>query len=176
LFQTNSFIKGLSIVVLFSFITFIENINNTAIKTITINKATASDFEIIKKKIKEFDLDNRDLQVNQFLVAKQNNVLLGFGRIRKHVGCDEFCSLGVLKEKRFNGIAKLLIEARIKIATQPIYLVCITPKYFESLGFVVADKFPEEMTNKLNYCTAELAVPEKYVVMKYEGIKSNGND
>lgn len=109
------------------------------------------------------------------MVAKQYDALLGFGRIRKHQGCDEFCSLGVLKEKRFNGVAKLLIEARIKMATQPIYLVCIAPKYFENVGFIVVDEFPEEMTDKLHYCTAELAVPEKYVVMKYVGIKSNGN-
>lgn len=152
-----------------------ETNNAIDIKTITINKPTASDFDVIIKAIEDFDLDNRDLDLNQFVVAKQNDVLLGFGRIRKHNGCDEFCSLGVLKEKRFNGVAKLLIEARIKLATQPIYLVCITPKYFESFGFIIVDEFPEEMTDKLNYCTEELSVPEKYVVMKYEGIKSNGN-
>jgi len=145
-----------------------KTINTTAIKTITINKATASDFDVIKKTIKEFDLDNRDLQVNQFVVAKQNDALLGFGRIRKHQGCDEFCSLGVLKEKRFNGIAKLLIEARIKMATQPIYLVCIIPDYFESLGFEIVNDYPPEMVHKLQYCTSELVVPEKYVVMKYK--------
>ena len=114
-------------------------------------------------------MDNRNLFKNQFLVAKQNNQLLGFGRIRKHNGCDEFCSLGVIEENRFNGIAKLLIEARIKIATQPIYLVCITPKYFEKLGFIVVDEFPDEMLDKLNYCTSELVVSEKYVVMKFVG-------
>lgn len=105
---------------------------------------------------------------NQFLVAKHNNELLGFGRIRKHKGCDEFCSLGVLESKRFKGIAKELILARIKIATQPIYLVCIIPEYFESLGFVIVNEYPPEIADKLNYCTSELLVPETYVVMKYQ--------
>jgi hypothetical protein len=41
-------------------------------------------------------LDDRDLHCHQFLVAKENNELVGFGRIRRHNGCDEFCSLGVL--------------------------------------------------------------------------------
>ena len=106
---------------------------------------------------------------HQFLVAKENDELVGFGRIRKHNGCDEFCSLGVLQTKRFKGIAKALILARIKIATQPIYLVCIIPDYFKTLGFVCVEEYPPEMANKLHYCTSELVVPEKYVVMKYEG-------
>lgn len=108
------------------------------------------------------------MRYNQFLVAKHNNELLGFGRIRKHKGCDEFCSLGVLESKRFKGIAKELILARIKIATQPIYLVCIIPEYFESLGFVIVNEYPPEIADKLHYCTSELLVPETYVVMKYQ--------
>lgn len=114
-------------------------------------------------------MDNRDLNCHQFLVAKEHDNLIGFARIRKHNGCDEFCSLGVLESHRFNGIAKLLVEARIKIASQPIYLVCIIPDYFKKLGFVIVEEYPAEMTDKLNYCTSELIVPEKYVVMKYIG-------
>lgn len=133
-----------------------------------IEQAKESDFEAIKKHIATFELDNRDLRYQQFLVAKENGKLVGFGRIRKHKGCDEFCSLGVLEEKRFNGIAKELILARIKIATQPIYLVCIMPEYFEKLGFAIVTEYPAEMADKLHYCTAELVVPEEYVVMKYQ--------
>lgn len=119
--------------------------------------------------MKEFELDDRDLRYEQFVVAKKNEELLGFGRIRQHNGCDEFCSLGIIESKRFKGIAKELIMARIKIATQPIYLVCIIPDYFEALGFKIVTNYPPEMEDKLNYCTSELSVPEKYVVMKYEG-------
>lgn len=112
-------------------------------------------------------MDNRDLQSHQFLVAKEGDELVGFARIRKHNSCDEFCSLGIIESKRFNGIAKELVLARIKIATHPIYLVCIIPDYFESLGFKIVNEYPLEMLDKLNYCTSELVVPEKYVVMKY---------
>ena len=84
------------------------------IKSLSISPASDSDFESVKQFIQLFDLDNRDLHCSQFLVAKQRGELLGFGRIRKHKGCDEFCSLGVLESKRFNGIAKELILARIK--------------------------------------------------------------
>lgn len=133
-----------------------------------IDKASSHEFDLIKKLIKEFELDDRDLQIQQFVVAKENDELIGFARIRKHNGCDEFCSLGVLESHRFNGIAKLLVEARIKIATQPVYLVCIIPDYFKKLGFVVVNEYPAEMADKLHYCISELVVPEEYVVMKYK--------
>ncbi|MBC7694398.1 MAG: GNAT family N-acetyltransferase [Burkholderiales bacterium] len=143
------------------------NIKQKLIKTLHIDKASEADFELIKHFICAFDLDNRGLKCEQFLVAKENDELLGFGRIRKHQSCDEFCSLGVIETKRFSGIAKALIEARIKIATQPIYLVCIIPEYFEKLGFVIVNNYPAEIGDKLNYCISELTVPENYVVMKY---------
>lgn len=133
-----------------------------------IEQATESDFEKIRTYIEKFELDNRDLQRQQFLVAKENDQLLGFGRIRKHKGCDEFCSLGVLEEKRFNGIASELVRVRIRIATQPIYLVCIIPGFFEKLGFSIVQEYPSEIADKLHYCTSELVVPENYVVMKYQ--------
>ena len=132
-----------------------------------IYKASSDDFDLIKKLIQQFELDDRDLHCNQFLVCKKNDELLGFGRIRKHNGCDEFCSLGVVESKRFTGIAKELILARLKIATQPVYLVCIIPEYFKPLGFKIVNVYPPEITNKLDYCTSELAVKEKYVVMKH---------
>ena len=101
------------------------------------------------------------------MVYKKNDELLGFGRIRKHNGCDEFCSLGVVESKRYTGIAKELILARLKIATQPVYLVCIIPEYFKLLGFEIVNDYPPEIANKLDYCTSELVVEEKYVVMKH---------
>ena len=139
------------------------------IATLSIKPASENDFELIKTLIQQFQLDDRDLHSQQFLVAKEKDKLIGFGRIRRHKGCDEFCSLGVLETQRFKGIAKELILARKKIATQPIYLVCIIPDYFESLGFKIVDNYPPEIADKLNYCTHKLTVPEKYVVMKHEG-------
>lgn len=138
--------------------------------SINIAPASIDDFPIITHYIKQFDLDNRDLHYHQFVVAKMNDEIIGFGRIRKHNGCDEFCSLGIIEEYRQYGVAKLLIEARIKLATQPIYMCCIIPDYFEKLGFSIVNNYPPEMLDKLNYCTNSLVVPEPYVVMCYEGV------
>lgn len=106
------------------------------------------------------------MQVSQFLVAKQHHKLLGFGRIRKHASCDEFCSLGVISEEQNQGIGKQIIASIIQIHSQPLYLVCVIPHYFEPFGFKLVTDFPPPIQDKLNYCNESLSVPEEYVVMK----------
>lgn len=123
---------------------------------------------LIKQYVKAFELDDRDLHAHQIFVAKSGESLLGFGRIRKHNGCDEYCTLGIIESCRGLGVAKLITQAIVKSADQPLYLACIIPNYFENQGFVVTNNFPEQMQNKLDYCNDALSVAEKYVVMKYK--------
>lgn len=134
---------------------------------ITINLPDQKDFELIKKHIEDFELDNRSLALEQFLVAKQNNLLLGFGRIRDYKNSCELCSLGVIEPERNKGIGKTLTKQLIQKAKHDLFLVCIIPDFFEPLGFHVVSHYPEELSDKLHYCTSELVVPETYVVMKY---------
>ncbi|MBA2612400.1 MAG: hypothetical protein H0U95_10540 [Bacteroidetes bacterium] len=134
----------------------------------TISKPNTTDFDFIKDHISKFELDNRDLQEEQFLIAKSlKNEVLAFGRIRKHKGCDELCSLGVVEKERLKGIGHLLSNDLIKNSQQPLYLVCIIPQFFEPLGFKIVKEYPLELKDKVKYCRGELAVPEEYVVMKY---------
>ena len=126
-----------------------------------------ADFDFIKAHIKKFELDDRVLKKEEFLVLKKENELFAFGRIRKHKGCDEICSIGVVEKDRRKGYATLLVKELIKTATQPLYLVCIIPEFFTPLGFKVVIHYPAALADKLNYCTNELVVPEKYVVMQY---------
>jgi len=125
-------------------------------------------FELIKTYIQNFELDNRELLKEEFLVATSNHELVGFGRIRQRDNCSELCSLGVIEPERLKGVGKQLVQALIQKATEPLYLVCIIPTFFEPFGFVVVEEYPEAMQEKLNYCTSELVVPEKYVVMKFK--------
>src|SRR4051812_37460443 len=119
-----------------------------------------NDFEIIKAHIKNFELDDRDLKKEQFLIVKKENEILAFCRIRKHNGCDEMCSLGVVNKERGKGYAKLLLKELIKTSTQPLNLACIIPEMFVPLGFKIVNEYPPELKDKLNYCTNELVVPE----------------
>ncbi|MES2761006.1 MAG: GNAT family N-acetyltransferase [Bacteroidota bacterium] len=137
------------------------------IKSVNIKQASEQDFKLIKQLIKQFELDDRVLDCTQFLAAKSNNELLGFGRIRIRENCSELCSLGVTEPKRLQGIGKQLVKELILKADQPLYLACIIPNFFTPFGFEVVSQYPEEMQEKLNYCSSELIVPETYVVMKY---------
>ena len=137
------------------------------IKPLNIKPANENDFELIKKLIYQFELDDRDLQCTQFLVAKEGDEVFGFGRIRIRGNCSELCSLGVTEPKRLQGIGKELVKELILKAKEPLYLVCIIPEFFTPFGFEVVSDYPEEMQEKLNYCSSELIVPETYVVMKY---------
>ena len=134
---------------------------------VNIQNASNDDFIIIKKLIQLYELDNRNMFPSQFLVAKKNIQLLGFGRIKKHKNCDELCSLGILRVNRNKGIARFLVETIINMATQPIYVVSVIPDFFHRLGFETVNVYPAEIAEKLNYCIEELVVREQYVVMKY---------
>ncbi len=134
---------------------------------VSINRVNEYDFEFVKQHIHLFELDNRELHSNEFLVATYNNKIVGFGRIRNHESCCELCSLGIIEAERLKGIGKRLVSELIKQSYKPLYLVCIIPTFFEPFNFSIVNEYPVELTNKLNYCTSELCVPEKYVVMKY---------
>jgi N-acetylglutamate synthase-like GNAT family acetyltransferase len=138
------------------------------IQTLFIKPASETDFELIKQLISQFELDDRELKMNQFLVASDGNELLGFGRIRVRENCLELCSLGVVEPQRLQGIGKQLVKELILKSAHPLYLVCIIPEFFTPFGFKVVFEYPKALQEKLNYCTSELVVPEKYVVMKLE--------
>lgn len=139
------------------------------LEQIVISKPDHKDFEDIKKYIRDFELDNRVLEIEQFLVAKQDNNIVGFGRIREYKGSSELCSLGVIEPERNRGIGKELTKKLIQKAKQDLFLVCIIPDFFSPFGFKEVFQYPEELSDKLHYCTSELVVPETYVVMKYKG-------
>jgi N-acetylglutamate synthase-like GNAT family acetyltransferase len=125
-------------------------------------------FELIRSYISEFELDDRALQPEQFLIAIINDKLAGFGRIREYAECTEMCSMGVLPEFRNKGVAKELTKALIQKTVKPLYLVCIIPHFFENFNFKIVTTYPPELKNKLDYCTGELVVEETYVVMKLQ--------
>lgn len=133
----------------------------------TITLPDKIEFEEVKKHISIFDLDNRALEPEQFLIAKSNNKLCGFLRMRTHHDCQELSSLGIIESERGKGIGNTLLKKQIEISTKPLFLVCTIPEYFEPLGFQIVSSYPDAIKDKLNYCINDLAVPEPYVVMQY---------
>lgn len=140
---------------------------NTEISSkLLISNCTTQQFEEVKKYISLFELDNRELKAEEFLVASINNSLVGFGRIREFENCSELCSLGVIEPERYKGIGSSLTKQLIKKAKNKLYLVCIIPDFFKPIGFEICVQFPAELKDKLNYCNQNLPVSETYVVMQ----------
>lgn len=125
------------------------------------------EFKQICDYIREFELDDRELKQEQFVAAYRNNELVGFGRLRDRSDCTELCSLGVVTPHRRKGIGKALVKELIKRAKAELFLVCIIPDFFAPFGFKETSNYPLSIQEKIDYCTAELVVPEKYVAMKY---------
>lgn len=126
---------------------------------------TEKEFQLVCDYIKAFELDNRDLQKEQFMVALFGNELLGFGRLRHHSDGVELCSLGVVAPHRRKGIGRAIVNALVKQAVNDVFLVCIIPEFFAPMGFTTVSHFPDSIKNKMQYCASELIVPETYVAM-----------
>lgn len=133
--------------------------------SISISPCSESDFPIVKKFIADFSLDDTDLRTEQFLVAKNNEEIIGFVRYKKYSNCGELCSLGVVENYRLKGVGSKLVEAILKKHQAPLYIVVIIPEFFTRFGFQEVTEYPPELLTKLKYCENSLCVPEKYVVM-----------
>jgi len=133
---------------------------------ITITPCPALYFEAVKSCIRAFDLDDRELKREEFLIALHNTELLGFGRVREHADCSEMCSLGIIPSTRSKGIGKQLVAALMHKAKQQLFLVCVIPNYFKPFGFDVTTDYPAAIKNKMDYCNESLPVDELYVVLR----------
>lgn len=122
-------------------------------------------FQLVQKQIRLLELDNRQLQREQFLTICGLRGLEAFGRIRKYEGFSELCSLGVVDKRRGKGLGRRMVKALVEQTEGPLYLVSIIPAWFETFGFKPCSEYPPEIAEKLAYCTGSLPVPEPYVVM-----------
>ena len=127
-----------------------------------------SDFHDVLNYVKLLQLDSNDLQLQQFLVAKKEGKVIGFGRLRTYSTCQELCSLGVIEPFRHKGAGTALSEELIKKSTLPLYVVTIIPGFFSRLGFEEVEEFPSDIGVKMSYCTDSLPVPETYVAMRHK--------
>jgi N-acetylglutamate synthase-like GNAT family acetyltransferase len=131
---------------------------------------TEEEFNHVCRLIKEYELDDRNLLKNEFIIALKNGKLTAFGRLKKYHDCAELCSVGVLKTHRNSHIGNELIQFILKQNIRPLYVVCIIPEYFQRFGFVVTENYPSSIQAKLSYCINQLPVNEKYVVMALKNL------
>lgn len=88
--------------------------------------------------------DTSEISFNQFIVAKDDDKLIGCVRIKEMADdCLELASLVVLEEYRGKGIgSKLIKEILKKEKRRPIYLLCFMERknFYSNLGFTLIEK------------------------------------
>ena len=119
-------------------------------KMIDIRPAISDDMPFIKKCIEKFRLDDEDLDCRQFVAALDGKEIVGFGRIRPHKEVYELGCVGVVEERRNQGIGKMVIEYLINnFPTGKVYITTDLIEYFERFGFKKIEPGPKELVEKL---------------------------
>ena len=91
---------------------------------VEIRPATIEDREVIRKMVFKERLDPTSLNWRHFLVAEDENQVVGIGQIKEYPGCQELGSLVVHPAYRAQGVGAQLMDALENKAGRPLYLLC----------------------------------------------------
>lgn len=133
---------------------------------IKILPASETDFPVIERLAKSFDLDWEDVSREQFLVAKKMNNMVGFGRLRKHPECTEVATVGVIQSERSKGVGTSIVNELLRIAPKEIYVTCVIPEFFSRFGFQPVKQYPSVLQKKVDFCKCYNFSDEQIFVMK----------
>ena len=136
--------------------------------SIVISSADERDMPVIEHLAKSFDLDCEDLLWKQFVVAKNNNAIIGFGRLRKYSECTEMATVGVIPEYRNKSVGTAIIKKLIQYGPSEIFVACVIPNFFSRLGFKMVKQYPSVLQKKVDFCKLYDFSDEQIFVMKIE--------
>lgn len=117
--------------------------------SITLRSAVMTDMPAIVRMIGEYSLDFEDLRPEQFVVAEEGGRMLGFGRLKTYGDAVEMGCLGVLHERRNQGIGRMIIDELIRRGPDTIWVTTDMPGYLRPLGFEESASVPESIACKL---------------------------
>ena len=137
-------------------------------KDIHISTASESDFAEIIQLATRFDLDTEGVEWGQFMVAKQDTSIIGFGRLRFYSGseqCMEVATVGVVPEERNKGVGSAIVNELIRKGPHEIYVTCVIPAFFEKLGFKTVKQYPSVLQKKVDFCKLYSYTDDQIFVM-----------
>jgi len=117
-----------------------------------VRTAGKADFAQIRALAASFNLDYEDMEGDAFWVAAEGQKIVGACGLKKHLDCQELCSLGVAEAFRQKGLGKKLVAALLEASSGDVYLTTIIPDYFEKLGFRRADRVPPSLVKPEDWC------------------------
>ena len=105
---------------------------------ITLRPAIAADQAVIIRLVIQNNLNPLGLSWQNFIVAvDKEDQFLGCGQIKNHGDIEELASLVVVQEWQGHGVSTVLMDALIKRAKRPLWLMCESPlvSYYDKFGF-----------------------------------------
>ena len=133
-----------------------------------ITPAIETDLDQVLFLAKSFDLDLNDCLLQQFVVAKKKETIIGFGRLRSYPQCTEVATVGVIPEERNKGIGTAIVRELIRLGPAEVYVTCVIPNFFRTLGFETLKQYPPVLQKKVDFCKLYDFSDEHIFVMKLE--------
>ena len=118
--------------------------------SLTIRTATNRDMPAIVRMIGEFHLDYENLEPGQFVIVEDAGVMVGFGRLKPYPDATELGCVGVLHERRNQGIGSRIVDELISRGPKEVWITTDMPDYFRPLGFVEEAQVPHSIAQKLD--------------------------
>lgn len=135
--------------------------------------ASETDLPEILRLAKSLDLDVEDISWKQFLIAKKENHIVGFGRLRNYpgpdnsgLGCTEVATVGVIKPERNKGIGTAIVNELVRIGPSEIYVACVIPDFFARFKFEKVKQYPPALQKKVDFCKCYDFTDDQIFVMK----------
>jgi N-acetylglutamate synthase-like GNAT family acetyltransferase len=154
-----------------SIITFVTDMIKHDVRIVAASPKDMPDIEYLAK---EFDLDCENFERSQFVVAKKDNKIIGFGRLRKYQlkdslqakECVEIATVGIIPEERKRGIGTQIVKKLIQLAPSEVFVVCVIPHFFNQLGFKSVKQYPSVLQKKVDFCKLYDFCDEQIFIMR----------
>jgi N-acetylglutamate synthase-like GNAT family acetyltransferase len=105
----------------------------------------------IRDCVTRFRLDGEDLEPEQFLVVRDRDGIIAFGRIKPYgAGVYELSSVGVIYGRRNRGLGEAMVRELIRrFPSDMVYVTTDLTSYFERLGFRIDENPPAVIRDKV---------------------------
>jgi N-acetylglutamate synthase-like GNAT family acetyltransferase len=118
--------------------------------SLTVRNATNRDMPAIVRMIGEFHLDYENLEPGQFVIVEDAGVMVGFGRLKPYPDATELGCVGVLHDRRNQGVGTLIVDELISRGPKEVWITTDMPNYFRPMGFVESAEVPNSIAQKLD--------------------------